>query len=128
VTVPGPTVADIAAYLGTSEEQVLEGLEGALAYTATSLSTPVGHEGYRELGDTLGANDHEYEMVEGRASLERAMSLLEDRDQTILILRFYGNHTQAEIAGRLGISQMHVSRLLTRSLGRLRRALAPDHG
>ncbi len=97
------------------------------ADAATSLSTPVGQDGQVELGDTLGADDQEYEMVESRAALGRAMPLLGQRDRAILILRFYGNHTQAEIADQLGISQMHVSRLITRALRQLRLAMEPDN-
>jgi RNA polymerase sigma-B factor len=122
-----PTVAEIAAHLDLTEEQVLDGLEGALAYAATSLSTPVGQDGQVELSDTLGADDQEYEMVESRAALGRAMPLLGQRDRAILILRFYGNHTQAEIADQLGISQMHVSRLIARALRQLRLAMEPDN-
>jgi RNA polymerase sigma-B factor len=90
------------------------------------LSTPVGSDGRTELGDTLGANDHEYDLVDARAALGPAMALLDRRDQTILVLRFYGNLSQAEIAGRVGISQMHVSRLLARSFRRLRHEISPE--
>jgi len=121
-----PTVADIAARLAITEEHVLEGIDGARAYTTTSLSTPVGSDGRTELGDTLGANDHEYDLVDARAALGPAMALLDRRDQTILVLRFYGNLSQAEIAGRVGISQMHVSRLLARSFRRLRHEISPE--
>jgi len=116
-----PSVADIAAHLGVGEEQVLEGLEGALAYNATSLSTPIGGEGNRELSDTLGGEDHAFELAELRVALGPALGSLSEREQTILTLRFYGNLTQTEIAEKIGISQMHVSRLLTRALATLRR-------
>ena len=116
-----PSVADIAVHLGVSDEQVLEGLEGALAYNATSLSTPVGADGSRELSDTLGGEDHGFELTELRVALGPAMSSLNEREQTILTLRFYGNLTQTEIAEQIGISQMHVSRLLSKALAKLRR-------
>jgi RNA polymerase sigma-B factor len=119
-----PTVADIAAHLKTTEEEVLEGLEGAQAYSATSLSTPVGPDGGLELGDTLGADDHEMELAEMRIALGTAMASLGERERRILALRFYGNLTQSEIAEQLGISQMHVSRLIARSLRRLRSQLS----
>ena len=118
-----PTVADIAGHLGITEESVLEGLEGAMAYSATSLSTPVGAEGDRELGDTLGGYDHELELVDMRMALGPALASLDDRDQKIVALRFYGNLTQAQIAEQLGISQMHVSRLLSRALVTLRQRI-----
>ena len=115
-----PTVADVAVHLGVTEEEVLEGLEGAMAYSATSLATPIGTEGDRELGDTLGGYDHDLELVDMRLALGPALASLDDRDQKIVALRFYGNLTQAEIAEQLGISQMHVSRLLARALLTLR--------
>jgi RNA polymerase sigma-B factor len=115
-----PTVADLAAHLGATEEEVLEGLEGAQAYSATSLSTPVGPEGALELGDTLGAEDEDMRLAELRIALGPAMAALADRDRRILALRFYGNLTQSEIAEQMGISQMHVSRLIARALRTLR--------
>ena len=120
-----PTVADVAEHLGITEEEVLEGLEGARAYSATSLSTPVGADGSTELGETLGGEDHEFELAEARIALGPAMASLSEREQTILSLRFYGNLTQTEIAERVGISQMHVSRLISRALLKLRGQLAP---
>ncbi|MEU8217334.1 SigB/SigF/SigG family RNA polymerase sigma factor [Micromonospora taraxaci] len=121
-----PTVADVAAYLGLTEETVLEGLEGARAYRATSLSTPIGDNGNRELADTLGGDDHEFDLVELRVALGPALAALPEREREILSLRFHGNLTQAEIADRVGVSQMHVSRLITRSLATLRRHLSDD--
>ena len=98
---------------------MLEGLEGARAYNATSLSTPISADGSTELGDTLGGEDYEYELAETRVALGPALATLDEREQKILTLRFYGNLTQAEIGQRLGISQMHVSRLLIRALAYL---------
>jgi RNA polymerase sigma-B factor len=123
-----PTVADIAAYLAITEEAVLEGLDATRAYTAVSLSTLVGHDGRQELGDTLRSDDHGYDLVDARAVLEPAMAVLNDRERRILDLRFHGNLTQAEIAERLGISQMHVSRLIRRALTRLRSRLDAPGG
>jgi RNA polymerase sigma-B factor len=113
------TVADIAAHLKITEEEVLEGLEGARAYSATSLSTPVAADESMSLGDTLGEDDQEYELTELRMVLGVAMAHLDEREQTILSLRFYGNMTQSDIAARIGVSQMHVSRLITRALAKL---------
>ncbi|GAA0798183.1 RNA polymerase sigma factor [Spirilliplanes yamanashiensis] len=120
-----PTVADIAAHLGVTEEEVLEGLEGARAYQATSLATPTGGDtGTMELGDTLGEDDHGFALAELRLDLGPAMATLDERERRILTLRFYGNQTQTQIAEQIGISQMHVSRLITRALGKLRTQLA----
>ncbi|MFI7542138.1 SigB/SigF/SigG family RNA polymerase sigma factor [Actinoplanes sp. NPDC049599] len=121
-----PTVADIAVHLGITEEEVLEGLEGARAYNATSLSTPVGADGTTELGETLGGEDHEYALAEARLALGPALASLDDRERRILTLRFYGNLTQTEIAEQVGISQMHVSRLISRALATLRGKLGDD--
>ncbi|MET8279554.1 SigB/SigF/SigG family RNA polymerase sigma factor [Micromonospora sp. NPDC005174] len=116
-----PTVADIAAHLKLTEEEVLEGLEGARAYNAVSLSTPTG-DGDRatELGDMLGGEDNEFELAELRVALGPALATLDEREQKILTLRFYGNLTQSQIADQIGVSQMHVSRLLARALTKLR--------
>jgi len=119
-----PTVADIAAHLDTTEEEVLEGLEGARAYSAASLSTPVTEDGSTSLGDTLGEDDHEMQLAELRLALGPAMATLDDRERTILSLRFYGNLTQSEIAEKIGVSQMHISRLIARSLAKLRTELS----
>ena len=121
-----PTVPDIAAHLGVTEEEVLEGLEGARAYSATSLSTPVSADSGTELGETIGGEDGEYELAELRIALGPAMATLDEREQKILTLRFYGNLTQSQIAEQVGISQMHVSRLLTKALTKLRNELAAN--
>jgi RNA polymerase sigma-B factor len=121
-----PTVADVAEHLGISEEDVLEGLEGARAYSSTSLSTPVGAEGSAELGDTLGGEDAGFALAELRIALGPALASLDEREQAIVSLRFHGNLTQAQIAEQVGISQMHVSRLLTKALAKLRHQLGRD--
>ncbi len=116
-----PTIADIAEYLQRSEDDILEGLEGARAYSAVSLQTLVGAgiDG-TELGDLFGHEDPDLALAEFRASLGPALDCLSPREQHIIILRFFGNLTQTQIAHRVGISQMHVSRLLARSLATLR--------
>lgn len=123
-----PTVADIAAHLEISEEEVLEGLEGAGAYNAVSLSTRTG-DGDRatELGELLGSEDGEFELAELRVALGPALATLDEREQRILTLRFYGNLTQSQIAEQIGVSQMHVSRLLARALTKLRGQLAETY-
>jgi len=116
-----PTITDIAGYLQRSEEDIIEGLEGARAYSAVSLQTLVGAgiDG-TELGDLFGQDDPDLALAEFRASLGPALDALSPREQHIIILRFFGNLTQTQIADRVGISQMHVSRLLARSLATLR--------
>jgi RNA polymerase sigma-B factor len=110
----------VAVYLKISEEEVLEGLEGARAYTATSLSTPVGEDGGSSLEDTIGGEDGGFALTELRVALGPAIARLDEREQRIITLRFFGNLTQTEIAEQIGISQMHVSRLLTKALSKLR--------
>jgi RNA polymerase sigma-B factor len=124
-----PTIADIAAHLRVGEEEVLEGLEGARAYRATSLSAPVrpdATQGAVELGDTLGGEEHGYELTELHLALRPALAQLTERERRIVTLRFYGNQTQSQIAEQLGVSQMHVSRLLTAALAKLRKHMGPD--
>jgi RNA polymerase sigma-B factor len=122
-----PTIADLAAYLKISEEEVIEGLEGSSAYRATSLSTPISADGALELGDLLGGDDHGYVLTEMRLDLGPALATLTERERRIVTLRFYGNQTQTQIAEQIGVSQMHVSRLLAASLAKLSKALT-DRG
>jgi RNA polymerase sigma-B factor len=119
-----PTVAEIAKAASISEQEVLEGLEIAQAYNFTSLDAPIDTEdgGSTSFADQLGEDDEHLENLEYRASLAPEMAKLPERDRTILYLRFFKGLTQSEIADRLGISQMHVSRLLNRTLSQLREA------
>ncbi|MFI1990647.1 SigB/SigF/SigG family RNA polymerase sigma factor [Actinoplanes sp. NPDC020271] len=121
-----PTVADIADHLKISEEEVIEGLEGAYAYRPASLSTPIAADGDTELGDTLGARDPGYEEAEVHLALGPALATLTERERKIVTLRFYGNLTQSQIGEQVGVSQMHVSRLLAQALTKLRTHLGPD--
>ncbi|GAB7044287.1 MULTISPECIES: SigB/SigF/SigG family RNA polymerase sigma factor [Catenuloplanes] len=121
-----PTVADVAAHLGITEDETLDGFSGGLAYRAVSLSAPVGTDGLFTLADTLGAEDHGFALTDLRLSLSPALAGLSERDARILTMRFYGNLTQLEIAERIGLSQMHISRLITQSLSTLRRELSHD--
>lgn len=120
-----PTVAELARRLGLDEEEVLEGLESANAYAALSLDAS-DNEGGPSVADTLGADDDALEGVEYREALKPLLDTLPDRERRILLLRFFGNMTQSQIAAELGISQMHVSRLLSRTLSQLRERLLVD--
>jgi RNA polymerase sigma-B factor len=120
-----PTVAEIAEAAGTTEEVVLEGMEIAQAYNFTSLDAPLDFEDSESssFADQIGAEDDQLENLEYRAALAPEMAKLPERERRILYLRFYKGLTQSEIADLMGISQMHVSRLLNRTLMRLREAL-----
>ena len=120
-----PTVAELAAHLKIGEEEVLEGLESANAYTAVSIEANDG-EGGMSVADTLGGDDLSLEGVEYRESIKPLLDSLPARERRILMLRFFGNLTQSQIAAELGISQMHVSRLLARTLAQLRERLMQD--
>ncbi|WP_436535189.1 SigB/SigF/SigG family RNA polymerase sigma factor [Actinoplanes sp. HUAS TT8] len=121
-----PTVADIAGHLGLGEEEVIEGLEGAHAYRPTSLSAPIVADGDTELGDTLGARDPGFAETDLHLSLGPALESLTDRERKIVTLRFFGNLTQSQIGEQVGVSQMHVSRLLAQALAKLRTRLGSD--
>jgi RNA polymerase sigma-B factor len=120
-----PTVSELAHHLDISEDDVLEGLESANAYATISLDA--GGEGGDEEGlamlDTLGTEDDALEGVEYRESLKPLLAGVGPRERRILLLRFFRNMTQSEIAEEIGISQMHVSRLLARTLAQLREGL-----
>ncbi len=121
-----PTVAELAAHLGVLEEEVLEGMESAQAYAALSLDASAG-DGTDEggsLADTLGGLDPKLAEVEARQTVDPLLSTLAPRERTIVRMRFYENMTQAQIAERVGISQMHVSRLLAKSLAQMRTTMA----
>ncbi|MFD8633844.1 RNA polymerase sigma factor SigF [Streptomyces sp. NPDC059533] len=115
-----PTVHELAERLGISEEEVLEGLESANAYSTLSLDVPDTDDESPAVADTLGAEDEALEGVEYRESLKPLLEGLPPREKRILLLRFFGNMTQSQIAQEVGISQMHVSRLLARTLAQLR--------
>ena len=122
-----PTVSELAAHLQMSEEEVLEGLESANAYSTVSLDAPdSGDEDAPAVADSLGMLDDALEGVEYRESLKPLLEQLPPREKKILLLRFFGNMTQSQIAAELGISQMHVSRLLARTLTQLREGLTTE--
>ena len=125
-----PTPSEIAARVGAPVEAVIEALESATAHQAVSLDAPLrGSDGDETTAwhDRFGAEDDGYERAEWRGSLQRGIRALPERDRTILALRFQEELTQSEIADRIGVSQMHVSRLLRRALDRLR-AVAENGG
>lgn len=124
-----PTVAELADRLGVSQEAVLEGLESVNAYATLSLDAPDSRD---DLGDShavvdsLGFDDGALAHVDNRESLKPLLAALEPRDRTILVLRFFHGMTQSQIANEIGLSQMHVSRLLARTLTQLRQGLLED--
>jgi len=122
-----PTVADLAARLNVSEEEIIEGLDCGQAYRALSLDAPAGDSaepGTTGLGDLLGGEDPDLANVENREALRPILAKLPEREQKIIAMRFHGNLTQSQIAAELGISQMHVSRLLAGALRTLRTELS----
>ncbi len=122
-----PTVAELAEKLNVDQDAVLEGLESANAYSTLSLDAPDTRE---DLGATmveaLGIDDEALGHVEYRESLKPLLAELDPRDRKILLLRFFHGMTQSQIATEIGMSQMHVSRLLSRTLARLRVGLLDD--
>ena len=123
-----PTIPELATASGVEEEQVLEALESGRAYSSVSLSQGTGQEEGEEVDplETLGEIEHQYELSEDRAVLAPGFRVLDDRERTILHLRFFEGLTQSQIAQHVGISQMHVSRLIRRSLDKIRAEIASD--
>jgi RNA polymerase sigma-B factor len=116
-----PTAGELAEHLQRSREEVLEALEAANAYRSSSLDDMlVDDPSSGRLADVLGSADAELEQVEHRETVQPALRKLPERERTIVMLRFFGGMTQTQIAERVGVSQMHVSRLLTRTLATLR--------
>lgn len=122
-----PTVPELAAHLGLSEDDVLDGLESAQAFNAASLDTPADEEG-PSLQTQFGVEDEALEAVEYRESLKPLLAALSERDRQVIMLRFFANKSQTQIATELGISQMHVSRILAKSLAALREGLVAEEG
>ncbi len=119
-----PTTGELADHLRLDEEEVIEGLDACAVYSTSSLdAAQFGDEESVTLTDLIGAEDSGLDLVEYRQDLEPALGELPAREREIVLLRFYGNMTQAQIGELVGISQMHVSRLLTRSLEQLRTRL-----
>ncbi|MFH9177199.1 SigB/SigF/SigG family RNA polymerase sigma factor [Streptomyces albogriseolus] len=118
---PEPSVADVAAHTGLTEEEVSAGMEALESFSTLSLDAELStdDDGY-SLADTLGASDSSYDVVVDRESAKEGLRRLPERERAILYMRFFEDMTQSRIADRLGISQMHVSRLISRSCARVR--------
>jgi RNA polymerase sigma-B factor len=123
-----PTIPELAKAAGVEEEEVLEALESGRAYTSLSLSVGGGGGDDDDLDplESLGTEEHEYEVSEDRAVLAPGFKVLDERERKILQLRFFEGLTQSQIAQQVGISQMHVSRLIRRSLEKIRETIAAD--
>lgn len=119
-----PTVGEIARALDVSEEDVLAALEARHAYAADSLEAERDDDSGPAWAAALGADDPALEAVEEREVLRPLLAALPERERQIVVMRFFRNMSQSQIASELGISQMHVSRLLARTLADLRSALA----
>ena len=120
-----PTIAEIAQHAQLSQEEVLEAMDAQDAYASISLDAPIDEDSDSStLSDRLATDVEEYEIAEEWAEFEPHLNALPDRERKILVLRFFRDWTQSQIADELGISQMHVSRLLSQTLQKLREAVA----
>jgi len=124
-----PRPSEIATHLDLTLDEVLEGLNAGEAYNSTSLDeklSAAGDAGGYSLADMLGEADARLEMVEYRDTLRPLLEALPERERTIVMLRFFGEMTQSQIANEIGVSQMHVSRLLSQILSRFRQQLEQE--
>jgi RNA polymerase sigma-B factor len=122
-----PSDAELASYLGVTEHELLEARRADVVFHVYSLDAPLSErEDSNELADVLGTEDEDVQHTVDMEAVTAHWGELPAREQHILLLRFYGNLTQAEIGERLGISQMHVSRLLARALDFLRQRLSSE--
>lgn len=124
-----PTVRELARHLEVDEDDVLEALECSQAYSTLSLDTPLDRgddSGSTRLVDRLVAAENAFDGIDNRESLRPLLAKLPDRERQILMLRFFNNQTQAQIASKIGVSQVHVSRLLAKALATLRDGLMDD--
>ncbi len=121
-----PTVREIAAAMDVSEQDVLDAIEARHAYSTGSIDAgrESGSDHPTTLAETLGADDPALESVDDRETLRPLLAALPERERRIILLRFFHNRSQSQIAEELGISQMHVSRLLARTLAQLRTDMA----
>ena len=123
-----PTIPELATASGAQEEEVLEALESGRAYSSLSLSATTSGDGEESLDplESIGTEEHQYEVSEDRAVLAPGFKALDERERMILQLRFFEGLTQSQIAQQVGISQMHVSRLIRRSLEKIRDEIDPE--
>lgn len=122
-----PTIDEIGAHIGASREEVLEAMDAGSAYTATSLDAPVGDEdGGTSRIDLIGEDDPALQVAGPWAAVVGFINELPARERAIVRMRFFDDMSQSEIGEALGISQMHVSRLLRQSLQRIRTQAGPD--
>ena len=122
-----PTPRELAEVIGCTVEEIMEGIESSHAYATLSLdASDDDDEGPPAMLATLGVEDANIEHVEVRESIKPLLEGLGEREKRILLLRFFKNMTQSQIAEEIGVSQMHVSRLLTRTLAQLRTSLEAD--
>ena len=122
-----PTPRELAEAIGCSVEEIVEGMESSNAYATLSLdATDDSDDGGQSMLDAIGIDDEALAHVEIRESVKPLLESLPPREKTILLLRFFKNMTQSQIAAEIGVSQMHVSRLLTRTLDQLRASLETE--
>ena len=122
-----PTPRELAEVIGCTVDEIIEGMESSNAYSTLSLDANDGSDdGPPSMLDVLGVEDHNLAHVEIRESLKPLLEGLDPREKRILLLRFFKNMTQSQIADEIGVSQMHVSRLLTKTLKQLRTSLEQD--
>jgi RNA polymerase sigma-B factor len=123
-----PSVAELAEHIGVTAEQVLEAREAAAAYRAVSLDRPRDEDDESDVGmaDSVGIEDPGYGVAEDAATVERMMRILSEREREVLRLRFAEDLTQSEIGARVGVSQMHVSRLIRHAVAQLREAAGAE--
>jgi RNA polymerase sigma-B factor len=122
-----PTISELAERVGVTEEQVLDARQAIAAHSPTSLDLPVSDgDQPAALGDLLGSEDRALATVEDAVLLDRYLARLPARNREVLRLRFEEDLKQREIGAKLGISQMHVSRLIRQSIAELRRIAAAD--
>ncbi|HWM73719.1 MAG TPA: RNA polymerase sigma factor SigF [Nocardioides sp.] len=118
-----PTPRELAESIGCSVEEIVEGIESSNAYSTLSLDATDDDDGSPSMLDAIGIDDEALEHVEIRESIKPLLDRLDPREKKILLLRFFRNMTQSQIAEEIGVSQMHVSRLLSRTLQHLRASL-----